>query len=501
MKQLFSELHRLSHRQPSAPALMDLSATVSYAGLMNRVELLANELRQRQVRVLGLLADNSVTWAITDLAAGAAGIPVVPLPAFFSNGQLAHAIRDAGIDLLLTDQPERLVSPESSLDLTLTTQFAQCPSSWRAFRVEPAGQKTLPAGTAKITYTSGTTGEPKGVCLSGESLERVALSLLARVGPAAVERHLSVLPLATLLENIAGLYLPLLAGGLCQLPPLPALGVSGASGLNAAQFVTALQQHRATSTVLIPQMLQAIVEQDGHLPDARFLAVGGAPVSPLLLERAAERRLPVFEGYGLSECASVVSLNAPETSRAGSVGRPLAHAELRFGADGEIFVRGAVFQGYVNEPHAPAADGWWPSGDLGYLDGDGFLYLTGRKKNIFITAFGRNVAPEWVERELVVEDGIVQAAVFGEASAINVAIVVARPGAGHTDIDSAVRSANARLPDYARVSAWILADSPFTVGNGLLTATGRPRRHAILETYGPRLSPLFESIIPKEQCA
>ncbi len=501
MKQFFIHLHGLSRQKPSAPALTDISETVSYAELMDRTASLTNELRRRQVRVLGLLADNSVAWAITDLAAVTAGIPVVPLPAFFSNGQLTHAIRDAGIDLLLTDQPERLASLERSLDLTPATQVAQCPSSWRTFNVKQTGQTAIPSGTAKITYTSGTTGEPKGVCLSGESLERVALSLLERVGKGAVERHLSVLPLATLLENIAGLYLPMLAGGLCQLPPLLTLGVSGASGLNAARLVTALQQHRATSTVLIPQMLQAIVEQDAHLPDARFLAVGGAPVSPVLLERAAKRRLPVFEGYGLSECASVVSLNASEAGRVGSVGRPLPHVELRVGTDGEIFVRGAVLQGYVHEPRAPAADGWWPTGDLGYLDSDGFLYLTGRKKNMFITAFGRNVAPEWVERELVVEDGIVQAAVFGEASAINVAIVVPRPGAGRTDIDSAIHSANARLPDYARVSAWILADSPFTVGNGLLTATGRPRRRAILETYSPRLNQLFESIIPKEQCA
>ncbi len=500
MKQFFIHLHGQSRQKPSAPALADMSATVSYAELMDRIASLTNELRRRQVRVLGLLADNSVTWAITDLAAIAAGIPVVPLPAFFSNGQLTHAIRDAGIDLLLTDQPERLAGLESSLDLTPTTPFAQCPSSWRAFSVEPAGQTVLPAGTAKITYTSGTTGEPKGVCLSGENLEQVVLSLLERVGPDSVERHLSVLPLATLLENIAGLYLPLLAGGLCQLPPLLTLGVSGASGLNVARLVSALQQHRATSSVLIPQMLQAIVEQDARLPDARFLAVGGAPVSHVLLERAAQQHLPVFEGYGLSECASVVSLNTPEASRAGSVGRPLPHAELRFGMDGEIFVRGAVLQGYVHERQTPA-DGWWPTGDLGYLDGDGFLYLTGRKKNMFITAFGRNVAPEWVERELVVEDGIVQAAVFGEASAINIAIVVPRPGVERAGIDLAISSANARLPDYARVSAWVMADSPFTVGNGLLTATGRPRRRAILETYGTRLNQLFESNIPKEQCA
>jgi len=497
MDRVLPRLHAHARRQPRTPALCGEHVVLSYAGLAAAVERLAAELVQRNARTLGLLADNSPAWAVADLAAVAAGIALVPLPAFFSDTQLGHAIRDAGIELLVTDQPARLaaltaadfrVEPAAALALPGLTAAA--------FSVTHAAARAPLAGTAKITYTSGTTGEPKGVRLTQAAMEQVAGALLERAGAAAPERHLSVLPLATLLENIAGLYLPLLAGGSCGLPPLGALGVRGAAGLDAARLVAELERRSATSAVLIPQMLQALVEGEARLPGARFLAVGGAPVAPQLIRRAHALGLPVYEGYGLSECASVVSVNAPGAERAGSVGRPLAHTRLKFAPDGEILIAGSLFQGYVGAAEAP--DGYWPSGDLGYLDADGFLHLTGRKKHIFITAFGRNVAPEWVERELTVQPAIAQAAVFGEARPFNVAVVVPGAGATRAGLEAALRAANRALPDYARVGAWLAAAAPFSPANGQLTGTGRLRRSAILAVYGARLERLYESMSRQE---
>jgi long-subunit acyl-CoA synthetase (AMP-forming) len=270
--------------------------------------------------------------------------------------------------------------------------------------------------------------------------------------------------------------------------------VRGASGLDPARLAAALIEQAATSAILIPQMLQVLVEQAARLPRARFLAVGGAPVSAELLRRARRLGLPVYEGYGLSECASVVALNAPGAERPGSVGRPLPHVALRIAADGEIHVRGSRFAGYLGEPASAAADDELATGDIGYLDADGYLHLTGRKKNMFITAFGRNVAPEWVERELTLEPAIAQAAVYGEGRPWNAAVIVAR-GDG---VAAALANANRRLPDYARVEAWVAADQPFTVANGQLTGTGRPRRAAIWSAYAGRLDELYPSTIEKE---
>ena len=492
MSAIINALQRHARLRPHASALQDENQSLGYGELARAVERLASVLVRERIAVLGLLLDNGPAWVAADLAASAAGITLVPLPGFFSDAQLRHALTDAGVDAILTDRPLRFsaldgIGPESTqLDVTgtvlslLRTLAAPC---------------RLASGVAKITYTSGTTGTPQGVCLSTAAMEAVAASLLEAVGAEAPQRHLSLLPLATLLENIGGVYLPLLAGTTCVVPALERVGLRGAAGLDAVRMAGALRRHRATSAIFIPQMLQALVsvleqgtEPLGHL---RFLAVGGAPVSPRLLARARTLGLPVYEGYGLSECASVVALNVPGRNRPGSVGRPLPHVQLRFAADGEIEVAGSLFQGYLGTRETPRG-AYWPTGDIGHLDESGFLHLTGRKKNMFITSFGRNVAPEWVERELTLSPAIAQATVFGEARPWNAAVIWPRVGATCAEVEAGVCSANRELPDYARVSAWIAADEAFAVMNGQLTATGRPRRAEILKMYGARIDALYE---------
>jgi len=225
--------------------------------------------------------------------------------------------------------------------------------------------------------------------------------------------------------------------------------------------------------------------------DLRFIAVGGASVSPRLLERARAVGLPVYEGYGLSECSSVVAVNTEEDNRPGTVGKPLPHTEIKLADDGDILVRGACLLGYATEP-ARLQDGFWPTGDIGYLDEMGYLHITGRKKNIFITSFGRNVAPEWVERELTLSPAIMQAAVFGEARPWNAGVIVAAPQVSTADVDLAIAEVNSHLPEYARVHAWIPASAPFMPQNGQLTANGRLRRDTIWQAYQNRINALYE---------
>jgi long-subunit acyl-CoA synthetase (AMP-forming) len=485
MKRILAALFDHAKRRAHQPALVGESGPLTYAQLAQAVEVCAHRFRAERWSVVGLLLDNSPAWAIADLGAAHAGCTVVPLPAFFSDAQLRHALIDAGVQVVITDCPERL--DRLGAPHIVGRGFLTIDSALLALR--EFSSAAAPAGShAKITYTSGTTGAPKGVCLSAPAIEAVTAALLERVGRDAAVRHLALLPLATLLENIGGVYLPLLAGGTSTLLPGEAVGLLGAAGLDPARLVTALREHRAASAILIPQMLQALVERATALPEARFLAVGGAPVSHELLRRAADLGLPVYEGYGLSECASVVALNAPGAHRSGSVGRPLDHVRLRIAADGEIHVRGAWFGGYLHDTASAAGPGEeFATGDLGYLDADGYLHLSGRKKNMFVTAYGRNVAPEWVERELTLQPAIAQAAVYGEGRPWNAAVIVARGG----DVAAAVASANRLLPDYARIRAWVAADAPFGVANGQLTGTGRPRRETIWRDYGERIEQLY----------
>ena len=276
--------------------------------------------------------------------------------------------------------------------------------------------------------------------------------------------------------------------------------MQGASGVDINMMIAALERYAATRAILLPQLLQTLVEtfESGVAisPRLRFLAVGGAPVPMRLLQRAAALGLPLFQGYGLSECCSVVALNNGSENRRGSVGRLLPHVTLRIADDGEILVKGALFNGYLGAPAHPDAE-WWATGDEGYLDDDGYLFVTGRKKNIFITAFGRNVAPEWVEQELVLSPAIAQAFVYGEARPWNIAVLVTH--ADEVAVQAAIHEANNRLPDYAQIREWIRADAPFTVVNDQLTATGRLRHQQLLQNYGVRIEQRYtESKIAME---
>ena len=479
-------------RAQGRTALDDGRDSVAYAELAARVAEEGEWLAAHGERC-ALLADNGIGWAIADLALHTRELPCVPLPGFFSDGQVQHALDDAGIDCLLTDEPRRV----RNLPVGWQTVGVSGRTGLVLFRrrLAPGRQPELPPGTSKITYTSGSTGQPRGVCLGAAQLDTIARSLAEATRTLDIERHLCLLPLATLLENIAGIYAPLLADATCLLPPSSVTGMSYA-GPDAQRLLGCIAASRPQSLVLVPELLRLLVvaaEQGWRVPDSlQFVAVGGAPVSIELLERAERVRMPVYEGYGLSECASVVCLNTPQARRPGSVGRPLPHARLRIGEDGQVMVSGVTMLGYLGQAPRKAGEEW-PTGDLGETDADGYLYVRGRLGNRYITSLGRNVAPEWVERELVQQAGIRHAMVHGEARPYAVALVEpVHDGVSDAEIEQGIAAANARLPEYAQVRRWVRAPELFTVQNGLLTSNGRLRRAAILERHGALLAPLYD---------
>jgi long-subunit acyl-CoA synthetase (AMP-forming) len=476
----------------SEPALQWPGGELGYAALLGLVRDTAAMLVERGIRVLAVDLDNGPAWVVLDLAALHGGVCLVPLPGFFSAGQLAHALQASGAQAVVSNDPARLRRQLGSLldpgsePLTIGPQRL----SWIA--LDPDADKPrepIPPGIDKVTFTSGTTGQPKGVMLSWDQMRPVVTSLVAAVGLAPGDRHLALMPLAVLLENLAGIYAPLWAGATVSLVPMAGIGVSGATSVNGGMVARELRSRHATTAIFTPQTLHALVEavENGAstMPALRFAAVGGAPVSPRLLHRARAAGIPVYEGYGLSECCSVVCLNTPAANRPGSVGRPLGHVRIRISRDGEILIDGQHFSGYLGDRTLPVQA--WRSGDLGTMDDDGYVYLKGRRRNVFITAAGRNVAPEWVESELTLEPAIAQAAVFGEAMSENVAVIVAARGAAPGDIGQAIARVNRALPDYARVARWLPADAPFAPANGLLTGTGRVRREAVWHCYRGRI--------------
>ncbi len=500
-KSLLKAISRQADAYPENTAVEGLGYSFTYTGLIEQVNTTADYLRGFEGDVIGLLLENGPVWVVIDLAAQAAGKVVVPLPLFFSNEQLKHVIDDAGISLLLTDNPARLSKVVGGL-FGEVPSFSK-PNLLQAESISLYQCKSLIdcntdlKGIGKITYTSGTTGTPKGVCLSNETIFAVSEALKERTEATVDDSHLCLTPLSALLENIAGIYVPLLAGGKIIVLPSAEVGLRGASGLDIKQLFSALISYQASSAILIPQMLLAMVtaiEKGFPQPDKlRFLAVGGAPVSENLLARAAACGLPLFQGYGLSECASVVAVNSPTENCIGSVGKPLSHMRVSFSKEGEILVKGSLFKGYLGREKIEQEQ-FWPTGDIGYQDEAGYLWVTGRKKSLFITSFGRNVAPEWLESEFSSHPAIQQIAVFGEGRPWNCAVIVSQRLAetdGFSEISQIIEKINERLPDYGQVKCWFAAKEPFSLENGQWTGTARLRREVIFKMYKDEIEQLY----------
>lgn len=479
-------------QSPAQIALCGENGDATYGDLWHRVRTLSSWLRRQGVAVAGLWGENSIEWIVADLAAWHAGVTLVPLPAFFSPTQRRHVLQSTGLQhgLACGDVPGMAVPIDSRPTPVPGIRLDRVGEAGRSAAIAP--------GVCKITFTSGTTGTPKGVCLDTSMLTAVTHALATRIHAApgmaeALRVHFTLLPLSTLLENVAGVYVPLLLGKQVAVRTGAAVGLLGSSRLDVAVLVRALHAAQPHSLIVLPQILLAMVvaAEQGLPPPAslRLVAVGGASTPVALLERARALGMPVFEGYGLSECASVVAFNAPGADRPGSVGRVLEHVRVRI-EDGSIEVAGNVFAGYLGQP-AHERDAWLDTGDLGRLDDEGFLYVTGRRKNLIVSSYGRNVSPEWVEAELALCPSIAQSMVIGEAQPFLAAIVVPGNGATAAEIARDIATVNAGLPDYARLHRFILAAQAFTTANASLTDNGRLRRETIAAHHAASIAALY----------
>lgn len=468
--QLMTALLDHAHRAGTHIALEEGGQKITYAELPAHIDCYVEELQAAGCRRLAIAGDNSIDWLLWDLAAVKAGIPCVPLPLFFTLEQRQHALQSAGITH---------IAHNAKLQ---TTGIAVLPP--------------LPAGTDKITFTSGSTGTPKGVCLAQEDMEKVTASIVARLGDDFAGRHLCVLPLSILLENVAGVYTALMMGATVVVPSLASLGMANAFQPDFTQLLGEINRLQATTLILVPELLRGLVggvSHTGQRPkQLAFVAVGGARVAPDLIGSARSLGLPVYEGYGLSECASVVSLNTPADDQLGTAGRILDHIDVVV-EDGELVVRNAAFRGYLGE--GEREDRSFRTGDLGAVTADGRIEISGRSKNVIITGFGRNISPEWVESYLLAQPAILQAVVYGDgAESLSVLIVPRKSG---VDIQAAIDVANAQLPAYAQVSAFKIVP-PFTTSNSMLTGNGRVRRDVIIHTYAKEKAMTFYDRLQQE---
>jgi long-chain acyl-CoA synthetase len=337
---------------------------------------------------------------------------------------------------------------------------------------------------AEVIFTSGTTGDPKGVMLTHRNITANVEAGLSVIDIKPGSRMLSLLPLSHMFEQTAGCFAPLAAGAAVCYP----------SSRQPAALSRTMQEWKPTIIIGVPQvlaLLMAGIEREAAthhrlgllrflrrvaqpLPERGrrlvfrpvlsrfggaldFVASGGAPLDPEVQLKWEAMGIAVVEGYGTTECAPIVTINPRDDRRIGSVGRPLPGQQVRIADDGEVLTRGEnVFVGYWQAPEATAAafDGeWYRTGDLGQLQ-DGYLYLKGRKKDLIVLADGQNVYPEDIEAVLRCQPGVTDAVVLGVAAdggvRLHAVIAEAEPGSAA----AAVRRANEQLDARQQILGW-----------------------------------------------
>lgn len=441
MHPLLSEFERVVSAQPTRPSVCDQSLMLDYRGLRSAAIGLSRHVAAATDRPhVGIVAPASAAGAAAIFACWYAGRVVVPLNFLLGPTELAAVVRDAGLDCALavptlSDGPRALGL--RTLELTAATLApgeAELPSA-------------DPQDIAAIIYTSGTAGMPKGVCLSFANLLHNARAAVEHARLTPDEVFLSVIPQFHSFGFTTMTLTPLLLGApVWFLPRFSPLTV-----------VNTIAERRVSIFMAVASMYGALARLKNaaaaDLASLRLAISGGEPLRPGVA-RAFEARFGqrIMEGYGLTEASPVVSVNMPWAHRSGSVGRPLPGVEVyavdssgqRLGTDapGELVVRGpSVMRGYHNRPDETAAairDGALHTGDLGRVDADGFIHVTGRVKEMIIVG-GENVFPIEIENALCEHPAVVEAAVIGVPDEVRgelpVAYVVLQKGASATAAD------------------------------------------------------------------
>ena len=510
----------------------------SYAELAAAAGAIAGGLAARGAvpgEPVAILAPNCAEWVVARLGLIAAGAPAVPLDDLVANAELARIIADSGARRIFTTWPyaERLAALGLADDLhihRLDDDPAGPGEHWRHLVAD--GPRTQPGAgpedMASLFYTSGTTGLPKGVPLSHRNIVTNLVELRAQGFIDAGDRVMLPLPLHHAYPFIIGMLWPLSTGATIVLP----------AGLTGPEIAAALRDGRATAMVGVPRLydgliagIRARVAGRGALaralfetmlalstavrrrlglrlgrrlfaalhhqlaPDLRLLGCGGARLEPATEWALEALGWQVATGYGLVETTSIATFNPRGRSRVGSAGCPVRGVELRIDdpdreGRGEILIRGpTVFTGYRNDPEADAAafavDGWFRTGDLGHRDADGYLFITGRAKELIVMPGGKNVTPELVEAHYAQSPFIAEMAVL-EAGGALVGLVVpdldALRGAPSSRLGEVIRVSLAELspglPSFQRISGYAVTREALP-----RTRLGKYRRFALPDIY------------------
>ncbi len=562
--------------------------SIGYDEVLLRVRKVAGALKslglERGDRA-AILSPNRPEWALADYGCLTAGVVDVPIYSTLTPGQVAYILRDSGARVVFAADAEQLEKleavreecpelewvvvfdapkglPASTLSwddfLARGQEAASGPAD--SFRVSAAEAK--PGDTATILYTSGTTGDPKGVMLSHNNMHSNVRAAQTCLPIDRSDATLSFLPLSHVFQRMVDYLLfnrgctisyargiDTVPDDLKQVRPTVVVSVPrlyekvyakvmDASGLKGALIAWATGvgnrwadarlagrepsaltrlQYRLAGALVFSKIYEGV---GGRL---RYFVSGGAPLAPDINRFFFSAGIVILEGYGLTETSPVTNVNTPidfpKNFRIGTVGKPVPGTEIRIADDGEILVRGPqVMKGYYNRPDDTKEvideEGWFHTGDVGELDADGFLRITDRKKDLIVTAGGKNVAPQPIENRLKKNRYFDQPVLLGDRERFITLLLVPDFGAvrqwasengvrGDSDrvlleseevqrmLFAEMKRELADLASFEMPKKLVLLDEPFTIEDGSLTPTQKVKRRVVQERHAVLLGEVY----------
>lgn len=437
--------------------------------------------------VVGMVADNGFDGVLADLALVRLGCTTVHVPEHGAEATL-RSMDDRLDALLVLEVYREAVVDERYLEIGTLAGLLVFQR-----KAPIAGGSGWTAGAPAVIFSSGTTGHVKKLLVNREGVVPSAQNFFRALGPRSDDLFLLFLPLSNYQQKLL-IYGCILSGvSVCLTDQRYLLGAL--SKMQPTLFLAPpLFYESAWKLAQTGDDAGTAGERlRGQLGGRMRMAWSGmAPIPPVILEGFGRAGVPLYEAYGMTEFGPIAS-NAPGAHRIGSVGRPLTPGSVSIAHDGEIMLHSSkpLTLGYLDEAfednqNVYCAPGLIASGDVGHLDGDGFLHLTGRKKEVLVTSSGHKVHPPSVERVFHELDFVKHAVVMGSNRPHLGLLLVLNdpPPDAHDRIQQQIKAANARVCDRVHIKKWHVAGTDFTPANGLLTRNlklNRPRIHAAFE--------------------
>jgi len=526
----------------------------TYQNLIEEVNKLSRAFFDLQIGIdtkVGILSKNCPEWLLSDLAINRLGAISVPIHAVSNKNTIDYIIQDTNLKFLIIEDQllkkheflndldislivinlknqasEKLISFEALLDKNNNEDLEQ--------KIKDNQSKLKNNDLASILYTSGTTGNPKGVCLSNKNFLTNISQVRQTIIVNQTDKLLSFLPLSHALERTAGHYIPMFSGAhifyaenilkvadnLKEVQPTLIVSVpkiferiyekifaqvKANKKFKQKLFYWALKQKKETWQYFLANLLVLKKVRKALGGKIRFAVSGGASLNEKIIRFFKNIGITIIEGYGLTETAPIAAANSLENLKIGTVGQPLPNLEIKIATDKEVLIKGDnLMQGYYQKEELTKEvidqDGWFHSGDLGFLDKDNFLTIIGRKKDIIVTSNGKNIAPEKLENIINLSPFINQTLIVGHKKKFLAALLTLDQEATkdlNTDeinqkIEKEIKNINKTLESAEIIKKFTIIPEAFSIEAGDLTPTLKVKRQTIENKYSKEIQALYQ---------